>query len=70
MTGLDLLLAVAGVAVTVMVIAGMILLTPRGSVDVHRDVDHDSGADGAPKVDDRRPRPESAPQLARREPST
>lgn len=30
MTGLDLVVALAGVAVTVLVVAGMILLTPRG----------------------------------------
>jgi hypothetical protein len=33
MTGLDILLAVAGLAATLLVVAGMILLTPRGSVD-------------------------------------
>jgi hypothetical protein len=30
MNGLDLVVALAGVAVTVLVVAGMILLTPRG----------------------------------------
>jgi len=34
MSGLDVLLAVAGLAVTVLVVAGMILITPRGEVDV------------------------------------
>jgi hypothetical protein len=33
MTGLDLLLAVAGGAVTLMVVVGMILITPRGQVE-------------------------------------
>lgn len=33
MTDLDLLLAVAGVLVTVMVVAGMVLITPRGQVE-------------------------------------
>jgi hypothetical protein len=33
MTGLDILLAFAGLAATLLVVAGMILLTPRGSVD-------------------------------------
>src|SRR3954447_9058586 len=33
MSGLDVLLAVAGGLVTVMVIAGMILITPRGEVE-------------------------------------
>jgi hypothetical protein len=35
MTGLEWLLAVAGAVITVLVIAGMILLTPRGAVDIH-----------------------------------
>ena len=33
MTGLEWLLAVAGLLVTGLVVAGMILLTPRGAVD-------------------------------------
>jgi hypothetical protein len=33
MTGLDILLAVAGFTATLLVVAGMILLTPRGSSD-------------------------------------
>ncbi len=33
MTGLDLLLAVAGFTATLLVVAGMILLTPRGAID-------------------------------------
>ena len=33
MTGLDVLLAVAGLAATALVVAGMILITPRGTVD-------------------------------------
>ena len=67
MTGLDLLLAVAGVAVTVMVIAGMILITPRGQVEADREVD--DGADVVPGLDGRRPRPEPTPRVARRETS-
>jgi hypothetical protein len=35
MTGLDLLLAVAGLLVTVLVVAGMILITPHGAVSIH-----------------------------------
>jgi hypothetical protein len=35
MTGLDVLLALAGIGVTVMVIVGMVLITPRGTVEVH-----------------------------------
>ncbi len=37
MSGLEVLLAVAGFAVTTLVIAGMFLITPRGEVDVHAD---------------------------------
>ena len=37
MTSLDVLLAVAGAIVTVLVIAGMILITPREQVDLHAD---------------------------------
>ena len=35
MTGLELLLAVAGLIVTVLVVVGMILITPHGTVSVH-----------------------------------
>ena len=35
MTGLEVLLALAGTAVAVLVIMGMILITPRGEVEVH-----------------------------------
>ncbi len=35
MSGLGILLAVAGLLVTTMVIVAMILLTPRGNVEVH-----------------------------------
>ncbi len=35
MTALEVLLAVAGLGVTMLVIAGMILMTPRGQVEVH-----------------------------------
>ena len=38
MTDLDVLLAVAGLTVTVLVVAGMILITPRGTVDAFDDV--------------------------------
>lgn len=37
MTGLDLLLAIAGFTVTVLVVVGMILITPRGQVRVDAD---------------------------------
>jgi hypothetical protein len=44
MTGFDVLLAVAGLAVTVLVVAGMILITPRGAVDASDDVTDPQGA--------------------------
>jgi hypothetical protein len=37
MTGRDVLLALAGAIVTVLVIPGMILITPREQVDLHAD---------------------------------
>lgn len=45
MTGLDVLLAVAGLTVTVLVVAGMILITPRGAVDAFDDVTDPQGAE-------------------------
>ena len=45
MTDLDVLLAIAGLAVTVLVVAGMILITPRGTVDVVGDVADPQGAE-------------------------
>jgi hypothetical protein len=44
MSGLDVLLAVAGLAVMAMVIAGMVLITPRGAVDVHAEGDDPQGS--------------------------
>ena len=37
MSALEVLLAVAGFVVTALVVAGMILITPRGQVPVHAD---------------------------------
>ena len=45
MTGLELLLAVAGFVVTALVVAGMILITPRGEVALHGDVTDPQGSD-------------------------
>jgi hypothetical protein len=45
MSGLDVLLAVAGLTVTVLVVAGMILITPRGEVDLFGDVTDSQGAE-------------------------
>jgi hypothetical protein len=44
-TGLEVLLAVVGFAVTMLVIAGMILITPRGAVDVYGDATDPQGSD-------------------------
>ena len=45
MTDLDVLLAIAGFAVTALVVAGMILITPRGEVDVHGEEAESQGED-------------------------
>jgi hypothetical protein len=42
---LDVLLGVAGFLATALVVAGMILLTPRGEVDVHDDATDSQGAE-------------------------
>jgi hypothetical protein len=46
-TGLEALLAVAGFVMTVLVVAGMILITPRGLVDVNADAPDPQGADSS-----------------------
>ena len=55
MSDVEILLAVAGFVVTALVVAGMILLTPRGQVPVHADGDEAEGsnlstATAAPKA--------------------
>ena len=45
MTGLELLLALAGVVVAVLVVAGMILITPRGEVQLDGEMRDSQGAD-------------------------
>jgi len=45
MTDLDVLLAIPGLTVTVLVVAGMILITPRGTVDAFDDVTDPQGAE-------------------------
>ena len=45
MTDLDVLLAVAGLTATLLVVAGMILITPRGTVDALDDVTDPQGAE-------------------------
>jgi len=44
-TSLEVLLAVAGLVVTVLVVAGMILITPRGAVQLDGAVRDRQGAD-------------------------
>ena len=41
----DVLLAVAGAVATLLVIAGMILITPRGEVEMEREASSSQGAD-------------------------
>jgi hypothetical protein len=57
MSGLEVLLAVAGFVVTALVIAGMILLTPRGQVDVLPDEDHAANGNLSPATTAERVRP-------------
>jgi hypothetical protein len=45
MSGLDILLAIAGFGVTALVVAAMILITPRGEVDVFDDVTETQGGE-------------------------
>jgi hypothetical protein len=44
MSAIEVLLAVAGFTVTALVVAGMILLTPRGQVPVHTDGEDPEGS--------------------------
>jgi hypothetical protein len=44
MSAIEVLLAIAGFGVTTLVVAGMILLTPRGQVPVHTDGDDPQGS--------------------------
>ncbi len=45
MSGVEILLAVAGTVVTLLTVAGMILITPRGEVAVHAE---DADPHGSP----------------------
>lgn len=45
MTGLEVLLAAAGAVATLLVVAGMILITPRGEVDLDRDAPSSQGSE-------------------------
>jgi hypothetical protein len=54
-TGLEVLLAIAGVGVTALVGAGMILITPRGVVDVHAEGTDPQGSNLSPTRSPDRP---------------
>ena len=45
MTDLEILLAIAGFVVTAVVVAGMILLTPRGGIELDESASNGQGAD-------------------------
>ena len=45
MSGLEVVVGIAGLAVTVLVVAAMILITPRGQVDLHEDATDPQGSD-------------------------
>jgi hypothetical protein len=45
MSGVDVLLAVVGAAVTALTIVGMVLITPRGGIDLHTDEPESQGVD-------------------------
>ena len=51
MSGVDVLLAVAGTLVTVLTLAGMVLLTPRGVVEVHTEGTDSQGSNLSPVPD-------------------
>ena len=57
MSGLELLVGIAGFGVTVLVVVAMILITPRGQVDLHGQVTDPQGSDlSRPATPDRSPR--------------
>jgi hypothetical protein len=51
MSGIDVLLAVAGTVVTLLVLAGMVLLVPRGVVEVHAEGADSEGSNLSPVAD-------------------
>jgi hypothetical protein len=60
MSAVEILVGGAGVVVTVLVIAGMILITPRGQVDVHAEGTDPQGSNLSP-TRRRRRSPSTAP---------
>ncbi len=57
MSGLEILLAVAGLIVTVLVVAGMILIVPSGVVEVHAEGTDPKGSNLSPTRVPGRPAP-------------
>jgi hypothetical protein len=56
MNGVDVLLAVAGTLVTLLTLAGMVLLVPRGVVEVHAEGTDGHGSNLSPLPARRPPR--------------
>ena len=52
MTALDILVAVAGLVATTLVVVGMILITPRGAIDLHSEATDAQGTDLSRAVPD------------------
>ena len=49
MTGLELVLAVAGVGVTALVVVAMVLIVPAGTMEVHREGEDPEGSNLSPR---------------------
>jgi hypothetical protein len=60
MSAVEILVGCAGAAVTVLVVIGMILITPRGQVEVHAEGTDPQGSNLSP-TRRRRPSPSTAP---------
>ena len=45
MTGLEVLVGIAGFGVTALVVAAMILITPHGQVDTHKEATEPQGSE-------------------------
>ena len=64
-TGLEAFLAIAGLVVTVLVVTGMILITPRGGVPLDGEVRDPQGADlSRPPTPEPETRPSGASAVA------
>ena len=50
MTGLELVLAVAGVGVTALVVVAMVLIVPAGTVEIHREGEDSGGSNLSPRA--------------------